>query len=113
MILTIFVAVFRQINCVPVDFRETKTKRAVFDLIPSSETMQEVDSPGSPCKCDNWAFLCIRDEHLVCRRTLTELVSIAGDEKAQVVDRMERRRRRKNRRHLRRLFRKWLKEEIQ
>ena len=93
MLITLFVAVFNQANCLPV----TKTKRAIFDLIPSSETREEVDSPGSPCRCDNWAFLCIRDEHLVCRRTLTEL----QEAEAQVVDRVERRRRRKNRRHLR------------
>ena len=95
--ITLAMTMLTHSKCLPAVFKEAKVKRAVFYRIPYTETRGEEESAGSPCKCDDWAFLCIRDEHLVCRRTLTEL----QEAEAQVVDRVERRRRRKNRRHLR------------
>ena len=104
MIICLALMVLSQINCLSTEFEETKAKRAVFDVIPSAKTIEEMDSIRSRCKGN-------RDEDSVCRKA--GLASIAEDNELQVVERLERRNRRKNRRNLRRLFRQWLEEEIE
>eukprot|EP00092_Neocalanus_flemingeri_P057132 GFUD01067814.1.p1 GENE.GFUD01067814.1~~GFUD01067814.1.p1 ORF type:complete len:126 (+),score=7.22 GFUD01067814.1:30-380(+) len=98
---------YSHVNCGPIKMQETRMKRAVFDIIPLAEDRVGVDSPGSTCQCSDGIFNCIRDDRLVCRRTLESL------QNEQLVDRLERKTRRKNRRRLRHFFRKWLKEEIE
>ena len=102
-----------QVYCSPVQLQEARVKRAVFDVIPSGVASGVEDRPGSGCDCPDGTFHCVRDAHLVCRRTLSGLASIYMDEHMQVVEGLDRRIRRKNRRHLRKLFRKWLQEEIE
>ena len=102
-----------QVYCSAVQLQEARVKRAVFDLIPSGVVSGEEDRPGSVCECSDGTFYCGRDAHLVCRRSLSGLASMHQDEQLRVVERLEQRIRRKNRPDLRRLFRKWLKEEIE
>merc|ERR1719481_1171965 len=85
----------------------TRVKRAVFDIIPEVEDLRfEV---GSRCRCPNDGDgVCVRDESLICRRTLI----LSEDSFLEMRGRNHARNaRRRNRRKLRRLFRKWLREE--
>ena len=113
VVFILFISLSSQVYCSPVQLQEARVKRAVFDLIPSGVVSEEEDRLGSVCECSDGTFYCVRDDHLVCRRTLSGLASMHQDEQLRVVERLEQRIRRKNRRHLRRLFRKWLKEEIE
>ena len=98
------------IYCGPIKIKESRLKRAIFDILPEAENREEDDRSGSSCQCSDGSSYCIRDQNLVCRRTLDSLTRLSTDENLQVVDRLERRMRRKNRRKLRNLFRKWMKE---
>merc|ERR1719147_505817 len=84
---------------VPLKSLPVINKRAVFDVIPSTQS----DTPGSACQCDSGSFLCITDKHLMCRDTLASIM----EEELQVLEKMQMKSRRKKRRHLKKLFRKW------
>ena len=113
-VLLIFVIslAFSQVNCGPIKIKNTQSKRAVFDILPSAKMSERESRPGSFCECLDGSLSCIRDEHLVCRMTLASLPQLDREENLQIVDRIERRIRRKSRRNLKKLFRKWLKEEV-
>ena len=85
----------------------SRKNRAVFDLIPdTNENTKEDEVSRNPCSCHK-GRMCFRDKNFVCRSSLS-----LRQEKL-MLDALEKRIRRKHRHQLRKMFRKWLKQEIQ